>query len=46
MDVKVAGFPILGAINRISKRYDPAGAWSSAEPAERCAGHLVSTRLA
>ncbi len=45
VDVKIAGFALLGAINWISKWYDPQGPWSSAELAERFADFLVSGLL-
>jgi AcrR family transcriptional regulator len=41
VDVKLAGFAILGAINWISKWYSPDGPWSSAEVAVRLADFLV-----
>jgi AcrR family transcriptional regulator len=42
VDVKIAGFAILGAINWISKWYDPRGPLTSRELAERFAEFLVS----
>lgn len=41
VDVKIAGFAILGAINWISKWYDPRGPLSSVEIAEQFADFLV-----
>jgi AcrR family transcriptional regulator len=41
VDVKLAGFAILGAINWISKWYNPDGPWTSAELAARLADFLV-----
>src|SRR5512146_233019 len=41
VDVKLAGFAMLGAINWISKWYSPGGPWSSAELAERFADFLL-----
>lgn len=45
VDVKIAGFALLGAINWISKWYDPSGPWTSAELADRFADFLVSGLL-
>ena len=45
VDVKLAGFAILGAINWISKWYDPDGPWTSPELAERFSDFLVSGLL-
>ena len=41
VDVRLAGFAMLGAINWISKWYSPNGPWSSAELADTLAEFLV-----
>jgi AcrR family transcriptional regulator len=46
VDVKIAGLAILGAINWISKWYDPDGPLGSRELAERFADFLVGGLLA
>jgi AcrR family transcriptional regulator len=40
-DAKMVGFAILGAVNWISKWYDPAGSWSGKEIAQEFASYLV-----
>jgi TetR/AcrR family transcriptional regulator len=42
VDVKLAGFAMLGAINWISKWYSPEGPWSSADLAERFTDFLLA----